>query len=77
MSPSYRHEKPNLRLGLIVVTLVEELGLRLVSARSTTIRREQAEQGLEPDDCFYVAHAETWRRRGGHRLCRFIRRPTW
>lgn len=57
MSPSFRHEKPNLRLGLIVVTLVEELGLRLVSARSTTFRREQAEQGLEPDDCFYIAHA--------------------
>jgi Uma2 family endonuclease len=57
MSPSYRHEKPNLRLGLIVVTLVEELGLQLVSARSTTFRREQAEQGLEPDDCFYIARA--------------------
>jgi len=58
MSPSFRHEKPNLRLALIVITLVEELGLRL-SARSTTFRREQAEQGLEPDDCFYVAHAAT------------------
>jgi Uma2 family endonuclease len=57
VSPSYRHEKPNLRLGLIVVVLAEELGLRLVSARSTTFRREQAEQGLEPDDCFYIAHA--------------------
>jgi Uma2 family endonuclease len=57
MSPSYRHEKPNLRLALLVVTLVEELGLRLVSARSTTLRREQAEQGLEPDDCFYIARA--------------------
>src|SRR4051812_31112147 len=57
MSPSFRHEKPNLRLGLIVVTLVEELGLQLVSARSTTFRQEQAEKGLEPDDCFYIAHA--------------------
>ena len=59
VSPSFRHEKPNLRLALIVITLVEELGLRLVSARSTTFRREQAEQGLKPDDCFYVSHAAT------------------
>lgn len=57
MSPSYRHEKPNLRLGLMVLALVEELGLEAVCARSTTFRREEAEQGLEPDDCFYIAHA--------------------
>jgi Uma2 family endonuclease len=57
MSPSFWREKPNLRLGQIVTALAEELGLRLVSARSTTFRREQAEQGLEPDDCFYISHA--------------------
>ena len=57
VSPSFRHEKPSLRLNLIVVTLAEELGLELVSARSTTFRQEQAEKGLEPDDCFYIAHA--------------------
>jgi Uma2 family endonuclease len=57
VSPSYRHEKPSLRLELIVITLVEELGIEVVCARSTTFRREQAEQGLEPDDCFYIGHA--------------------
>jgi hypothetical protein len=35
---------------------VEELGLEVVSARSTTFRQEEAEKGLEPDDCFYIAH---------------------
>ena len=57
MSPKYQHEKPHLRLSLIVMALVEELGLEMVAARSTTFRNEQAEQGLEPDDCFYIAHA--------------------
>jgi Uma2 family endonuclease len=56
MSPSFRHEKPSLRLGFIVVALVEELGLEVVSTRTTTIRQEDAERGVEPDDCFYVAH---------------------
>ena len=56
MSPSFRHEKPNLRLGQIVMVLVEELGLEVICARSTTFRQEVAEKGLEPDDCFYIAH---------------------
>lgn len=57
MSPSFRHERPALRLCLIVVVLAEELGLPLINARSTTLRRESAEHGLEPDECFYIAHA--------------------
>jgi Uma2 family endonuclease len=56
MSPLFRHERPSRRLGLAVPVLAEELGLELVGARSTTFRREEAEQGLEPDECFYVAH---------------------
>jgi Uma2 family endonuclease len=56
MSPSFRHEKPSMRLAQIVLALVEELGLEAVCARSTTFRQEQAERGLEPDDCFYIAH---------------------
>jgi Uma2 family endonuclease len=56
MSPSFRDEKPNLRLGQIVMALVEELGMEVVCARSTTFRQEDAERGLEPDDCFYIAH---------------------
>ena len=56
MSPSVRHEKPSLRLAQIVLARVEELGLEAVCARSTTFRQEEAERGLEPDDCFYIAH---------------------
>lgn len=55
-SPLYRHEQPSRRLGLAVPVLAEELGMEVVGARSTTFRREEAEQGLEPDECFYIAH---------------------
>jgi Uma2 family endonuclease len=56
MSPLFRHELPSRRLGLFVVVLAEELGVEVVGARSTTFRRDDVEQGLEPDECFYVAH---------------------
>ena len=56
MSPLFRHEYPSRRLGLLVVVLAEHLGIELVGARSTTFRRDQAEQGLEPDECFYIAN---------------------
>ena len=56
MSPLFRHEHPSRRLGLVVVIAAELLGLELVGARSTTFRRDQAEQGLEPDECFYIAN---------------------
>jgi len=57
MSPKFRHEQPSRLLSHVVVVLAEELGQLLVGARSTTFRQEQAEQGLEPDECFYIAHA--------------------
>jgi Uma2 family endonuclease len=56
VSPSSRHEKPSVRLGHIVLALVEELGLEAVCTRSTTLRQDDAERGLEPDDCYYIAH---------------------
>jgi Uma2 family endonuclease len=58
VSPKYRHEKPVLRLALIISSLAAEFGLKLVSARTTTLQQEQTERGLEPDDCFYIANAQ-------------------
>jgi Uma2 family endonuclease len=57
MSPRYRHEKPSHRLSLLVLVMAEELNRELVGARSTTFQQEQAEKGLEPDECFYIANA--------------------
>lgn len=57
MSPKFRHEKPSHRLGLIINALARAFGYKVVSARTTTLQQEQAEQGLEPDNCFYVQSA--------------------
>ncbi len=56
MSPSYRHESYSRLLGRMVQIIGEELEIPLKSAGSTTFRREPVERGLEPDDCFYIAH---------------------
>jgi Uma2 family endonuclease len=57
MSPKFRHEQPSRLLSHVVIALAEAFGLLVVGARSTTFRQEQTEQGLEPDECFYIAHA--------------------
>jgi Uma2 family endonuclease len=57
MSPKFRHEKPSHRLGLIIHALAKAFGFKLATARTTTLREEKAEQGLEPDNCFYIANA--------------------
>ena len=56
MSPKIQHEQPHFRLGIMVVTLAEELGLELRNSGATTLRREAGEQGLEADESFYIAH---------------------
>ncbi len=56
MSPSYRHETFSRLLGRMVNVLAEESDLPFKSAGSTTFRRESLERGLEPDECFYLAH---------------------
>ena len=56
MSPSYRHEGHSQILGLMVRVLAEELEIPIKGAGSTTFRRESVERGLEPDECFYIAH---------------------
>jgi Uma2 family endonuclease len=56
MSPYYRHEGYSRHLGQMVIIIAEELGVPIQMAGSTTFRRESAERGLEPDECFYIAH---------------------
>jgi Uma2 family endonuclease len=53
MAPSFRHESFSFLLGQIIVVLAEELEVPFISAGSTTFKREDLDQGLEPDDCFY------------------------
>jgi Uma2 family endonuclease len=56
--PSKLHELINRLLERIVNTLTEELGMSVFSLGSTTFAQEEAEQGVEPDSCFYIQNAE-------------------
>jgi Uma2 family endonuclease len=57
MSPSFAHELHAALLGRFVLVLVEELGLPVLSGGSVTLRRRRMRRGLEPDRCWWLAHA--------------------
>jgi Uma2 family endonuclease len=58
MSPLFSHEKANRSLQVIVDTICEEWGIDIVSAGSTTFKREDIDRGFEPDSSFYIQNAE-------------------
>jgi Uma2 family endonuclease len=57
MAPLYKHEKNKDFLLRLVSLLTRELGLKLESAGSTTLKRKDLARGAEPDTCFYIQHA--------------------
>jgi Uma2 family endonuclease len=54
MAPQFRHESYAGVLGELIRALAAAAKIRVKSAWSTTFRREDLEQGLEPDRCFYI-----------------------
>lgn len=64
MSPSVEHEESNRTIALLVEVLAEEFGIDVRSLGSTTFRREDLEQGFEPDSCFYVQNEARVRGKG-------------
>jgi Uma2 family endonuclease len=56
--PSKLHELVNRLLERIITTLTEELDLNVVSLGSTRFDQESADQGVEPDSCFYIQNAD-------------------
>jgi Uma2 family endonuclease len=54
MAPSFQHEQAGKRLGQFVLILAEELAWEVLGGGSTTLRREELDRGLEPDECFFV-----------------------
>jgi len=55
MSPSEEHERCKKLLGRMIEAMTEELAIPIRSAGSTTWKSRIREQGLEPDECYYVA----------------------
>jgi Uma2 family endonuclease len=56
MSPSPAHEKFGSLLGRLVQQYTLVLRIPLFSLAQTTWRRQDADRGLEADQCFYVQH---------------------
>lgn len=54
MTPLLEHEKPKILLDRFIFILVEELNIEIKSAGSTTLKRQVANRGIEPDNCYYI-----------------------
>ena len=58
MSPSKNHENVGRLLGRMVETFTEEMQIEIVSVASTTVKREEFQQGFEADEAYYIQSAE-------------------
>ena len=58
MSPLPKHERWSRCIGTLVQLTCLELNIPMVPLGSTTFRDAAKKKGLEPDECFYIKHAE-------------------
>ncbi|HEV3262928.1 MAG TPA: Uma2 family endonuclease [Gemmataceae bacterium] len=56
MTLSHAHERWSNLLGQFIEVLTEELDMPRQSGGSTTLDRPDLEQGLEPDQCYYLGN---------------------
>jgi Uma2 family endonuclease len=56
MTTSAEHEREVLAMALIVEIVALELDLDIDPVGSTTFKRQEIEQGFEPDASFYIQH---------------------
>jgi Uma2 family endonuclease len=61
MSPSVEHEWFHRIWGQVVETVTEELNIPRLSAGATTLKLPLEKRGLEPDECYYLAHERQMR----------------
>ncbi|HEX8913194.1 MAG TPA: Uma2 family endonuclease [Humisphaera sp.] len=61
MSPLPEHELIKKPLARLVELMALERAVELVGLGATTFRDAIAEKGLEPDECYYVQHADAVR----------------
>jgi Uma2 family endonuclease len=54
MTPLPEHETGKVIIGDFIKALLEELDLEFCSLGSTTFQHPLLDQGIEPDDCFYI-----------------------
>ena len=58
MTPSKRHDREKSFIGRLVEAVALEWDVDIDAIGSTTLREAPKTQGLEPDECFYIAHAK-------------------
>jgi Uma2 family endonuclease len=63
MSPSKTHEQYASLIGLLIHVWALEQDIDIQSCRTVTFKREDLQRGLEPDNCYYVAHESLVRSR--------------
>ncbi|OUL27627.1 Uma2 family endonuclease [Nostoc sp. 106C] len=54
MIPLFEHENPKIQFDHFILVIVEELGIEIKSAGSTTLKSRLANRGIEPDNCYYI-----------------------
>jgi Uma2 family endonuclease len=61
MAPLNIHEFWKSRIGQLIELMCLERNIKAIPGGSTTFRRRDKEKGLEPDECYYVEHADSVR----------------
>ncbi len=54
MTPLPEHEVNKVLIGDLIKALLEELEIEFYPLGSTTFKNQLMQQGIEPDDCFYI-----------------------
>lgn len=58
MTPRRQHEAIGRLIGRIVETYSERRGIEILSCASTTFKRPDLDRAFEPDESYYIAHAD-------------------
>ncbi|MFM8708929.1 MAG: Uma2 family endonuclease [Planctomycetia bacterium] len=58
MTPRRQHEGIGCLIGRIVETYSEVRGIEILSCASTTFKRPDLDRAFEPDESYYIAHAD-------------------
>ena len=61
MAPLLPHEKWKKRIGRMIELLTLELDIEMEPLGQTTFKREDLAKGFEPDECYYIQHAQVVR----------------
>lgn len=75
--PLPKHEKAKALLGALLTVLLEELDIESECLGSTTFKSERMQQGIEPNDCFYIQNQAAIRGKDRLDLDRGDPPPIW